>query len=419
MFELKLLPQGARFIYSSMKERFICCMGVFVGAGSRFEKKKIKGISHFFEHMVFKGTEKYSCKKIKTSIEGVGGYINAFTGKELTCFYVKIPSKYQIKALDVLLEMVFKAVFREEDIEKERKVIFEEIKMHKDLPHSRCLSLLEENMFRGLSLEEDVIGTEESVSSIKREDFIDFRRRFYLPSNMVISIAGNLEPEKIEKFLNKKLPSLGKKRSYNLKEKSLDVRRFIFEHKDISQVHVSIGAFSIHYTHPSKFIQNILHVILGANMSSRLFDKVREKKGYVYEISTFLRRYKDRGIFGVYLATSKNKLKSALKIVIEELLTLKNTLKDMEIKRAKEYLVGQMLMGFDSPSERMLYMGQELFYYKFPFSLEQLKEKIYAVSKKQIEEFTSEIFTTENLYFSVVGDIKEKKLEKIIHSVLR
>lgn len=417
MFNIEGLKSGIKLIYSEMKDIESVSLGFYIQAGSRYENKSQRGISHFLEHMVFKGTRKYSSKKIKNSIEGVGGYINAFTSKEVTCFYIRVVSKYQRMALDILLDMITSPLLREEDIEKEKKVIEEEIKTHFDLPHTRCLSLLEENIFKGESLGYDILGTKESISRIKRRNFLDYKDTFYRPHNMILSCCGHIDLEFIKRMLEEKLEPLSKKK-FPLRGKRERPSRFVWERRDISQVHISLGTLSLSYSHPQRFIQDLVHIILGANMSSRLFERIRERRGLVYEISTFLRRYRDKGLFGVYLATSRDNAYRALSLIFEELKNISRNLKDKEVSRSKEYLWGQTLLGLESPLERMAYLGEQTIYLGRPLRPQELKEKIFSVERKDIVSFIKEYLRTERFSFSLVGDIEEKDVRKFLKSFL-
>ncbi len=410
MFKLEELKSGLKLVTSFMKDANSVAIGIFVKVGSRQEPESKKGLSHFFEHMVFKGTQRFSCRKIKISIEGVGGYLNAFTSKEMTCFYAKVPAKYQIKVLKILLDMVQYPLLKEEDLEKERKVIFEEIKMYIDLPSSYVFSLNEKEIFKNTSLQADIIGDFETVASIKRKDFLQHKKKFYTPHNMVVSIAGNLDVSKVKDFLIKEVERKPKVFS-RLKEERFEKKKSVFvEERDINQVHVIVSFLGLSRLNPCRFQQDLLHVILGANMSSRLFERIREKRGLVYEISSFVRKYRDIGLFGIHLATDPQKTLKAIDLVLKELESIKKNLKDSELKRAKEYIWGNFLMGLDSVSERMLYMGDNVIYENRVSTPSEVRKKLEEVALEDIKKFSKETFNLEKGTFTLLGKIDKKKI---------
>lgn len=417
MFELEELKSGVKLATSFMNDTNSVAVGVFVKVGSRDEPNSKKGLSHFFEHMVFKGTKRFSCKKIKISIEGVGGYLNAFTSKEVTCFYAKVPSNYQNKTLEILLDMTQNPLLREEDLEKERKVIFEEIKMHIDLPSSYVFSLNEKEIFKGSSLEADIIGDFETVSRIEREDLLKHKEKFYTPSNMVISVAGNLNKKEIKEFLMDKIKRERKKSVRFKKEEFKNKKSLVLEKREINQVHLIISFLGLSRLNPQRFLQEMLHVILGANMSSRLFEKIREKRGLVYEVSSFTRKYKDIGLFGIHLATAPQKVTKAIDLVLKELENIKSDIKDSEIKRAKDYLWGNFLIGLDSISERMLYMGDSVVYENRIPTLDEIKKKIDEITLEDVKKFSKDIFDLDKVVFTLLGNIDETELKDYFKKV--
>ncbi|MDI6606695.1 MAG: pitrilysin family protein, partial [Candidatus Omnitrophota bacterium] len=285
-YQKSALDNGLKLVSYNMPQRQSLALGIWIKVGGRFEDAGNKGISHFLEHLLFKGTKKYSCRKIKESIEGVGGTLNAFTSEEVTCYLVKLPAAYQDLALDILSDMVLNPSLPAEEVEKERTVILEEIKMYKDLPQSYVHELLEGLLWPGQPLGMNIAGTFESVAGIKREEISLFRENHYTAPNIVISAAGLLEHEQLlekikgmfsspaKKQLNQFLPAKDKQAKPQLK----------ILHKETEQSHLALGFHSLRRDHPLRYALSLLHIILGANMSSRLFNEVREKRGLAYEI---------------------------------------------------------------------------------------------------------------------------------------
>jgi predicted Zn-dependent peptidase len=413
---------GATFIFSPFKKRETASLGVFLGIGSRFEKDKLKGIAHYLEHMLFKGSKKYSYRRIKREVEGRGGALNAFTSQELTGYYAHFLNKNLKSTLDILLDMVLAPLFIEDEIEKERNVILEEIKMYNDLPSSRVVVLLDKLLWRGHPLGDDVIGYAPTVEKIKRSDLLDFKNRFYHPSNMVISCAADFDERQIIKLLEKKIKKSSRKISLK-RNPPFPLRgpRIKLESRKLQQVHLCLGVRSVSYLSEQRFIADLLNVLLGANMSSRLFEEVREKKALCYDISTEVRKYKDSGAFLVHTGLDKSKVTVALKSILGELKKIKDKeVPAKELCRAKDYLLGQSAMGLERPQGRMFFFAQSYLALGKIYTLDEIKKKIESITPLQVKEFAGKIFKFNNMCVSCVGDFKqgeEDKIKKIITNI--
>ena len=406
---------GTTFIFSPFKGLETASLGVFIKIGSRFEHKKSRGISHFLEHMVFKGSKDYSYREIKREIEGRGGVLNGFTSQETTAYYAHFLNKNLPATLDILLDMVFYPRLAQADITKERNVILEEIKMYNDLPSSRSASILDKLIWPDNSLGEEIIGDVSTVSGISRADISSFRGSYYKPSNLVVSFSGDYNYEKVLSLLKEKIKKIPQE--VNLKYAAPQLLRgthIKIENKKIEQTHLCLGFRSVSYLSPQKFVVELISVILGANMSSRLFEEVREKRALCYEISTDVRKYKDSGAFVVHAGLNKDKIKIAMTSILKELEKTKETkVSDCELIRAKDYILGQIVMGLERPQGRMFYLAENYLSLGKIYSLEEIKEEIRKVTAEEIRKLSGEIFKFNNLCVSCVGDVDSKN-EKII-----
>lgn len=398
---------GATFVYSPFKDIETASLGVFIKIGSRFENKNLRGISHFLEHMVFKGSKNHSYREIKREIEGRGGALNGFTSQETTAYYAHFLSKNLPISLDILLDMVFSPLLKQSDITKERNVILEELKMYNDLPSSRAGSILDKLIWPSNSLGEEIIGYVPTVSRISKSDLSDFKDIYYKPSNLVVSFSGNYDYEEVLDLLRKKINKFSQKT--NLKyaaPKPLIGRHIKIENKKIEQTHLCLGFRGVSYMSRQKFVIELINVILGANMSSRLFEEVREKRALCYEISTDARKYKDSGAFVIHAGLNKDKIRVALSSIFKELERIKETkVSDGELLRAKDYMLGQIVMGLERPQGRMFYLAETYLSLGKIYSLEDLKEEIRKVTPDDIRNLSREIFNFKNLCVSCVGDV--------------
>jgi len=395
-------------------------LGIWLRVGGRYETAENKGISHFLEHLLFKGSKKYSCRKIKESIEGIGGSLNGFTSEELTCYLVKLPSRHCDLALDILSDMVINPLLLPNDINKERTVILEEIKMYKDLPQSYVYDLLDELLWPTQPLGMSVIGTAESVSRINREVLSSYKQNHYTPSDIVVSLAGLLEHDKLVARV-KKIFSHRKEKNINTfspARQHQDKPQLNILPKDTEQTHLALGFHSFKRDHPLRHAAGLLHIILGANMSSRLFHEVREKRGLAYEIGTQLKRFQDTGAFVVHAGIDNRKVNEAIKLILEELAKVKHRLVEAdEFKRAKEFYLGQLMLALEDTLDHMLWIGESTAVLDRTYTLNEIIKEVNRVKREDIREVASLIFKEEKTNLALIGPLKDR--EKQIRNQLR
>jgi len=387
-------------------------VGVFIKVGGRYESEENKGISHYLEHLLFKGSKKYSCRKIKESIEGVGGSLNGFTSEELTCYLAKLPARHLNQGLDILSDMVINPLLSKSDIDKERTVILEELKMYRDLPQSYVQELLDELLWPEQPLGSSIIGTVESVNRINQEWISGFQKDRYTPLNIVVSAAGNLEHDLFSGRVEKIFSHL-KSRNLNTFFKAKDDKsraKINILDKNTEQTHLALGFHGLKRDHPLKHALGLLNVVLGANMSSRLFNEVREKRGLAYEIGTQVKRFQDTGAFLVHAGMDSNKVAESINLILKEVYKIKEyPVTPDEFKRAKEFYLGQLLLALEDTMDHMLWVGESVASLDKIDSLSKIIEEVEAVKKQDILTVAAQIFNSQDLNLAAIGPLKDKE----------
>jgi len=391
-----------------MPEMKSVALGLWIRVGGRHENQENKGISHYLEHLLFKGSKKYSCRQIKEAIEGVGGSLNGFTTEETTCYLAKLPSRHLDSALEILSDMVINPALLQEDIEKERTVILEEIKMYRDLPQSYVYDLLDELLWPGQVLGMSIIGSSETVSRINRQELDAYKRKNYTPLNIVVSAAGLLDHERLVKRVKNFFRPLKDKTINNfspVKEEQIRPQLKILP-KDTAQTHLALGFHGFKRDHPLRHPLGLLHVILGANMSSRLFNEVREKRGLAYEIGTQVKRFHDTGAFVVHAGIDNHKVEDAIKLILEELTKIKEQpVTEDEFKRAKEFYLGQLMLALEDTFDHMLWIGESTVSLDKTYTLDEIIKEVNLVKRQDIRRVAQDIFREKNLNLALIGPL--------------
>lgn len=392
------LPNGITVVSEKINHLKSFSLGFWFNVGSRDETTENSGISHFLEHMFFKGTKKRSAKKISEEIEGLGGYLNAFTSKEHTCFYGRGMIAHIEKTFEVLADMVQNSVFSQKEIDKESAVVIDELYDIEDSPDELIFDKFESNVFAGNSLGMPIIGTEKNLKSFKHADLVKYVKENYTLDKFFIVAAGNINHNDLikyaDKYITKKLKDTGGKRSELILQPADD----LFVEKDIQQVHYIIGKTTYGFKEKKRIGISVLSHILGEGSSSRLFQKVREENGIAYQINTFLNSFFDISTFGVYLSTNEKSIFKAQSLIFEEIEKIKSRkVGDVELDRAKEYLIGNMLMSLESTTNRMLNIAQSMIYFNKIKSVEETIKKIHQVTAADIRELANEFFEAGSL----------------------
>jgi predicted Zn-dependent peptidase len=420
MYKKTVLKNGLRVITHNIKDRDSIAIGFWIGVGGRYEDDCIKGVAHFLEHIVFKGSQKYSCEKIKSLIEGIGGALNAFTSEEQTCFYAKIPSQHLNQTFDVLADMVSHPKIATKDVHKEKTVIVEEIKMYQDLPQYFVLELLEALLWPGHPLGKNLAGTPESVMGISDKDLKRFHQRFYAPGNIVVAACGNLTHDRIVALVKKKLGGLhpSSKIGYRKIEGAQSEPRTRFYKKNIEQMHLALGFSAYDENHKDRYVLSLLSTILGGNMSSRLFVEVREKRGLAYSISCSYKALHDTGIFLIRAGVDNQKVVEAVTLILKELNKIRREgVGQNEFQRAREYLSGQLLLGLEDTMEHMLWVGEGMITKNKIKTRKGILKEFKKIKPVDIKRIANEILNAKHYNLAIVGPIndrQEKQLCKLV-----
>lgn len=409
MYNKIQLNNKLKLVTHQMPDMQSVALGIWVSVGARFETKENKGIAHFLEHLLFKGSKRFSCRKLKESIEGVGGSLNGFTSEEFCCYLTKLPGKYLPMALDVLSDMVLNPLLSETEIKKEKSVVIEEIKMYRDLPQHYVHHLLDELLWPAHPLGMGILGTVESISGMTRKDISLFKEKYYTSPNIVIASCGNLDAGEILGKIDKIFPvhkTNAKGRFLNVKVRQTKARLKILN-KNTEQTHLALGFHGLQRNDPNRYVLALLHVILGANMSSRLFDEVREKRGLAYEIGTQVKYLSDTGTFIVHAGIDNKKVKSCVEVVLKELEKIKQELvSEREFRRAKEFYIGQLSMSLEDTLDHMLWLGESTITLDKVYTLDEVINEIDKINLQDLKELARVIFRRENRNLALIGPLE-------------
>ena len=407
------LPNGIKVISEKINYVNSFSLGFWFNVGSRDETPENSGICHFLEHMFFKGTKKRSAKKIAEDIESLGGYLNAFTSKEHTCFYGRGLSEHVEKTFEVLADMVQNSVFDPKEVEKESKVVIDELYDIEDSPEELIFDKFESNVFAGNSLGMPIIGTEKNLRSFKQKDLMNFVKENYTTDRFFIVASGNIEHADLIKYAKKYVAKKFKLENNKKRDLVITPTTDLYVEKDTQQVHYILGKPTYGIRESKRNVVSVLSHILGEGSSSRLFQKIREENGIGYQINTFVNSFFDVSTFGVYLSTNDKSVQKAEDLIFEELDKIKKKkVGQIELSRAKEYLIGSMLMSLESTTNRMLRLAQSAIYFGKIKSVNETVKKIQAVSSEEIRNLSNEIFENGSLT-RVILSSKKLLLQKV------
>jgi predicted Zn-dependent peptidase len=412
MYNKTTLDNGLRVITSTMPHSRSVCLVILVGAGSCYENNEEAGISHFAEHLFFKGTQRRpTSKEISQDIEGVGGIINGSTDKEVTIFWCKVASSHFPIALDVLSDILLNSRFDNKNIEQERPVIMEEIKMNLDIPQQRVNALIDELLWPEQPLGREVAGHKETVSSITRRRLLNYLASRYMPNNTVLSIAGNIQHKEamaqIKPLFDKWAP--GKlSTSYASNDKQTEARLHI-EARDIEQAHLCLAVHGFSRFHPQRFTIDLLNTVLGGGMSSRLFMEIRERKGLAYDIHSYTEHFLNSGSFIIYAGVDPEKLEIAVEAILEEISKIKQGIMADEITRAKELTKGRLYLRFENSQDVALWYGSQEMLMQQILDIDDVISIVDAISIDALEEVAEKILTNSALNLAVVGPVKSEE----------
>jgi len=411
-YQKTTLPNGIRVVTEAIPTLDSVSIGVWIMNGSRDEGIGERGLSHFIEHLLFKGTERRSAFDISREMESVGGSINAFTGKEYTCFHAKVLKRDTTLAVDILTDIVANAVFDPQEIERERMVVLQEIKMVEDTPDDYIHDIFHQAWWGDHPLGYPITGVQEDVRSLQREGIIAFLRRHYTPDRLIVAAAGNLEHGQVVDLVETQLGQLRPHGSGSQRKRAQggSSRRQV-AYRESEQIHFCLGTEGIPYAHPLRYAGYALNTLLGGNMSSRLFQEVREKRGLTYSIYSFLNTYMDTGLFGVYAGTTKAEIEEVITLILQELQAIREgRIRREDLAAAKEYLRGSTVLSLEGSEGRMGRLAKDEICFGRHIPLEEVLGALEGVSEDAVAEVAQEMFASHPLCITLLGSIEEKDL---------
>lgn len=407
-YNILTLPNGVRIITQQVPAVRSAALGIWVGTGSRHEKKTEGGAAHFIEHMVFKGTGKRTAAQLAGEMDAIGGQINAYTTKEYTCFYARSLDEHLEQSMDMLYDMVFCSRFDEADVETERGVILEEIGMYEDNPEDLCSERLMKTIYQGTPLARPILGTKTSLGRMTGEWLRGYRNSHYLPGDMVVALAGSFPDRAVEELRDRFSGLEGKK---NVEPGDVGYHPGItLRKKAIEQNHLTLAFPGLPYSHEKRFALQVLSSILGGGMSSRLFQQVREKQGLCYSIYSYGAGHRETGVFAVYTALGKETEAAALETicsVVKEFAEHGPT--QEELDRARELTKSNVLMGLESTQARMGSLGRSTLLQGRPLTADEILGAYGAVTREEVRELASQIFDFSRISLSAVGRVRDEE----------
>jgi predicted Zn-dependent peptidase len=410
----EVLPNGLTVITEEMEHIRSVSIGIWIKTGSRDEVAEWNGISHFIEHMVFKGTKHRSAEDIARQVDSIGGNMDAFTAKECVCFNVKLLDEHLPIAMDVLSDLVLNPVFDVTDISRERGVILEEIKMDEDNPDYLVHEIFTQNFWKDHPLGKPILGTKDTVRKFERDPVLDFYGQRFAPGNMIICAAGHLKHDEFVQLVAKHFEQMKPVKNGLHGPKPAVVSRIIMRNKKaLEQVQICIGVPSHPIAHERRHASYILNTLLGGGMSSRLFQNIRERQGLAYAIYSDLSPYRDTGCMSVYAGTSRESASKVVQSVVSEFRKLKQEpVPEEELRRSKDQLKGSLMLSLESSTARMSNLARQEMYFDHFYTLDELIAKIESVTSEEVQELANQFFQTESIAVTVLGNLNGLKLSR-------
>lgn len=413
MFIKEHLENGIPVVMESFKTVRAVAVGIWVKVGSRYESCNENGISHFLEHMFFKGTKKYTAKDIAVEIDTMGGDLNAYTSRENTAFYVKVLDEYLEKGVNLLSEIFVHSTFPEDEIEKEKQIIREEVKMVEDTPDDYIHDLYNETVWGREGIGQSILGTRETIASFTRDDIVSHIRRYYGTKDIVIACAGNFDHVDMMKILNRRFSGL--RQGSEPKIGSAPVFRSVAKvfPKDLSEAHICIGVPAISQVSEERYVLFILNSILGGSVSSRLFQEIRENRGLAYSVFSFTSSYLDTGLWAVYAGVSRKRVGEVTDLVVREMMRLKDSITEDELDKAQRHIKGNMLLALESTNSRMNNIARQEMYFGKYISPDEIIKSVDRVTMNQLTDLAERLIRKSLLSAVVYGPVEHDVLNGI------
>jgi len=409
-YRLTRLANGTRIASVEMPYMRSVSIGIWASVGGRHESEAQSGISHFLEHLLFKGTKRRNAKRITEAVEGLGGYLNAFTTEDHTCYYAKAAAPHLPELCDVLADMYLESVFAPAEIEREREVIREEILMYRDHPAQHAQELLTETMWPKHPLGRPLTGSVESIARFKRNDLVDFQTQHYTGANTIVTVAGPVYHDRVVELLSPQLSRLPRGRAprFLRARKHQGPAQLSLHTQETEQTQLAMGFHAFGRADDRRFALKLLSVILGENMSSRLFQKLRERHGWCYNVQTSMVTLADTGAIHVYAGLDPANLEKAVRLILKELESIcAKAPSKAELKKAQDYTIGQTLMGLESTSNQIMWMGESVIGYGHVLDPCEVERRILEVTPEDVQQTACYCLNRMKLGLAVVGPFKD------------
>jgi predicted Zn-dependent peptidase len=404
MVNREVLDNGLRLITETMPHVRSVTIGVWLMRGSRHETDARSGIAHFVEHMLFKGTATRSAEDIAQAIDSIGGQLDAFTAKEYASYYIKVLDEHLPMAVDLLADIVMRPAFAVDEIEREKKVILEEIKMVEDTPDDLVHELFTQHFWEGHPLGRPILGTKETVEALTAETLSEYFRTAYVAPNMIISAAGNLDHAKVRELVSSAFDILPRQGERFSERPPRVVPQVVTRTKELEQSHVCLGTNSYPQSHDDRYVSYILNTVLGGSMSSRLFQNVREKRGLAYAVFSGLSAYRDAGNITIYAGCANEAVGEVIDLCVEELRGMKRApVPDAELRRAKDHLKGSLMLSLENTASRMSHLARQEIYFDRHFGLDETLAGVERVSAGDVRRVAADLFANGSLAATVLG----------------
>jgi len=409
-----VLPNGLTVITEEMQHIRSVSIGIWMKTGSRDEDLPWNGISHFIEHMVFKGTQHRSAEEIARQVDSIGGNMDAFTAKECISFSIKVLNEHVPIALDVLSDLVLNPVFDAQDISRERGVILEEIKMDEDNPDYLVHEIFTQNFWKDHPLGRPILGTRDTVKRFDRTPVFDFYSQRFSPGNMIITAAGYLNHDRFVELVAKHFENMKPtSNGFHSSPPKIVPKIILRNKKSLEQVQICVGVPSYPITHERRHSSYILNTLLGGGMSSRLFQNIRERQGLAYAIYSDLNPYRDTGCMSIYAGTSRESASKVVECIVSEFRKLKTEMvTEDELRRSKDQLKGSLMLSLESSNARMSNLARQEMYFDHFYGLDELIAKIEAVTAEELKELANQFFETDSIAVTVLGNLNGLKLTR-------
>ena len=406
MYRKDTLSNGIRVVSETMPKTRSMSIGVWVKVGSRHEAPQIGGVSHFIEHLFFKGTEKRTAKDIAIEIDALGGEMNAFTSQETTTYYVKVLDEHLPTAIDILADILLGSKFDPREMDKERKVILEEIKSVEDTPDDFIHEFLTNTVWQDNSLGRPILGTKETIKALTHKDIIAYIENYYSPKEIVISVAGNFDHDPMVEMLNTSFGKLARTGIPKQEVTPAFTRAVAVKKKQLEQVQICLGCKGIPFTHEGRFVMAALNSVLGNSMSSRLFQEVREQNALAYSIYSYVTSYRDTGLFTVYAGADPANALEVVRLVVKEFKKIKDEgITPAEESRVKNQIKGNLVLSLESSNSHMSRIARQEIYYGKYFSMDDIIKGVEKVTGDQVQRLAQQLFTPENMSLTILGPL--------------